>query len=600
MLFPVAYNIRPALNGKNIIYIKVHRYFSDKNVFIIENFGNIYYNIPCSRIIIFMEGKGMKRTKSIILAALLIAFSLGLAGCGKKEYEALSTQVIGELDIMLWSGSGQYMKDIGHQDLTAADFTGQNEAAVYAMAKEFNKKYPNIKINVYAKVGDPNGNDTSWVQELENFKAEHGKYPDIYASTDLAGDVARGMVADLSVFKDDPLYQSFNKSIMAMMNYYGFQAGLPQYILPWGVYVNKELAENNNIDIPPVDWTIDEYTAFATAGNNKTFWGAMDIPMSFINTGTKDINYSLLNYDGSGKYIDITTEAVTSLLEYIPKWSKSCIWTQYDIGGVPDEIMNTNGWWGYNFFINNYCLTYDGDPWMMGDAANPTEGHWGTVKSSDWDIYPRPSTDYQPNTIGIVLDPMAIHNYAMDDGDPAWSDEEKEKLKIAYTFAAFWAGDTESMRARANQNFTDNGVEKTCLNDSLPLVTGKAFEEQMEIWYSTPTHQRFADEKKMPGFQKVLELWEKGQFWDVSDKAYPMYVMEDASRVICTYEWTYIYNRDIAGALRTDPNWLDQVKAKLSDWNEKINERFRIAEQQLKDGLREYYGYTDKDFKSDK
>ena len=31
-----------------------------------------------------------------------------------------------------------------------------------------------------------------------------------------------------------------------MMNYYGFQAGLPQYILPWGVFVNKELAEDGH------------------------------------------------------------------------------------------------------------------------------------------------------------------------------------------------------------------------------------------------------------------------------------------------------------------------------------------------------------------
>lgn len=542
----------------------------------------------------------MKKTKVLSVCLLLVAMIAALlTGCGKK-YEALDSEISGEIDIMVWSGSGNYMEDLGHQDLTPADFTGQNEAAVYAMAKEFNKTYPNIKINVYAKVGDPNGNETPWAQELENFKATYGKYPDIYAATDLPGDVAKGMVADLSVFKDDPVYKSFNESIMGMMNYYGFQAGLPQYILPWGVYVNKELAETNNIDIPPVDWNIDEYTAFATSGDNKTFWGAMDIPMSFINTGTKDINYQMFNYSGTGDHVNLTSDAVQSMLEYVPKWSKSAIWTQWDVQGVPQEVMDANGWWGFNFFKNNVVLTLDGDPWMMGDAANPTEGHWGTAQSKDWDIYPRPSTDFQDNTIGIVLDPMAIHNYAMDDGNAEWTDAEKQQLKVAYTFASFWSGSKESIQARANFSFTDNGVEKTCLNDSMPLVTGDAFDEQMEIWYSTITHQRFADTAKMPGFQKVLELWKNGQFWDVSDKAYPYYIMEDGTRKAAAYEWNNIYVKDVTGALRTDPNWLDQVKSKLTDWNGVINERYVLSDQQLRDGLKEFYGFTDDSFKADK
>lgn len=537
----------------------------------------------------------MRKTKTVTLALLLIAMMAFLiTGCSK--YEALDTGIEGEISVMLWSGSGKFMEDVGHQDLTPADLTGQNEASVYAMAKKFNETYPNIKINVYAKVGGPHDNETPWAQELENFKAEHGKYPDVYASTDLSGDVARGLVADLSVFEDDPVYKSFNTSIMTMMNYYGFQAGLPQFIQPWGVYVNKSLAEQNNLDVPPIDWNIDEYTVFATSGDNKTFWGAMDIPMSFINTGTKDINYMLANYQGEGDHVNLNTDAVSDMLEYIPKWAKSAIWPQNDIGNVPAEVMEANDWWSYNFFKNNVLLTLDGDPWMMGDAANPTPDHWGTVQASDWDIYPRPSTDYQENTIGIVLDPMAIHNYAMDDGNPEWSESEQEALKVAYTFASFWAGSTDAVQARADQMWTDQGVEKTALNDSFPLVTGDEFQKQMDIWYTTATHQRFADAAKMPGFQYVIELWEKGQFWDISDKAFPYYVMEDGTRREANWEWGNIGNRDVSGALRTDPNWLDQVKAKLSDWNATINQRFNVSDQQLRDGLKEFYGFKDDNF----
>jgi len=187
-------------------------------------------------------------------------------------YKSLDPNTSGTIDIMVWSGDSVYYEDIGKKTWEASEITTQNVAAIYAMAKEFNKMYPNVKINLWAKTDDPNGNDTTWAQEMENFRAEHGKYPDIYASNDLIGDTSKGLVADLSVFADDVLYQSFNKAVMATMSYYGFQAALPQFIQPWGVYVNKELAETNNIEVPSPQWTIDEYTELPARTPSARRW----------------------------------------------------------------------------------------------------------------------------------------------------------------------------------------------------------------------------------------------------------------------------------------------------------------------------------------
>ena len=143
----------------------------------------------------------MKRKK---LAALLLTAAMavtGLAGCGgnastgnsgntvtggsettgttdgdsgtSESFVKLDPQTEGDLSIMVWSGDGEYYEDIGHQNLEAENITAQNVASLYAMAKKFNETYPNVKINVYAKSGDPNANDTSWQQEMENFKAQH-------------------------------------------------------------------------------------------------------------------------------------------------------------------------------------------------------------------------------------------------------------------------------------------------------------------------------------------------------------------------------------------------------------------------------------------
>jgi len=265
--------------------------------------------------------------------------------------------------------------------------------------------------------------------------------------------------------------------------------------------------------------------------------------------------------------------------------------------------MNDNWWWGHKFFIENKILTNDGDPWMMGDAANPTPGHWAGAKSNDWDIYPRPSTPYQPNTVGVVLDPLAVYNYAMEDGNAEVTEEEALKLKIAYTFASFWVGDDRAWEARANQEFKDGEALKSAMNDSLPLVTGEAFDRQMEIWYSIPIHARFADEAKMPGWQKVLEIWESGQVWDVSDKAYPWTYDNEGTRSPILYEWSNIYNPAVVtgdpaatSPMRFEAAWTPTVLAKLGQWNTAINSRYIEAEEELRAGLKQFYGYTDEDF----
>lgn len=514
-------------------------------------------------------------------------------------YMTLDPQVSGEIDIMTWSGDSIYHTDMGHWDASVEEeLTSSNVAQIYAMAKKFNELYPNVKINLYAKAGNENGNDTSWDQEMENFKAEHGKYPDIYCSVALPQDVAEGMVADISVYADDPLYKSFNSSIMEMMNYYGVQAGLPQYMIPWGVYVNRELAEANNIDAPDPDWTIEEYTDFVTSADNTSFWGLIygTSASAFIGTGTDTVNAALKE----GKELNIASDQVMSLLDYIPKWSSAEIWAKYNEGAIDTAIMEDGGWWSYKFFCKNYCLTNAGDPWFFNSAAlgQNDDGTWpeNAIQSGDWDIYPRPSTDYRGNNLGIVVDPMALHNYAMDDGDPALSDEEKAKMDLAYAFGSFWCGSTEAMQARADQMYNDNGTIKTAMNDTFPLVTGEEFDRQMDIWYNGGGHARFADAELMPGFQYVLQLWEEGAIYDYSDKCYPCKIMVDGSETHCLNEWNNMTNKDISGVGETDPSWLDTVKANLSDWNEKSKERLAEASENLKAGLKTYYGLSDADF----
>ncbi|MDR0292840.1 MAG: hypothetical protein LBH95_01645 [Oscillospiraceae bacterium] len=505
-----------------------------------------------------------------------------------EDYIPPAADVSAELTIMMWAGDGSYMQDIGHKDYAPEDLTGQNQAAAYAVAKEFNKLYPNVKINIFAKQDDPDSDDMLWAQHIENFRAEYGKYPDFYAATDIPGDIKKGMCADISIFENDPVYRSFNKSVLELANYGGRQFALPQFMQPWGVYVNKTLAESNNIDIPGPNWTIDEYTSFVSHSSPADWWyGAMDCPLDFLRTGSKGFAYSLTTRGDGDPYVNLATEEFYKLMEYVSKWSGHAVWPQNDLGNTPEGFMDEYWWWSYRFFQQGRLLTLDGDPWMMGDQANPDPESFYYV-SWDWDIYPRPSTAELGNTVGVVFDPFAIHNYY---ADPGVSEEDAyAKLQIAYEFAKFWCADTRAWKARAEQMWTDQGAIKTALNDSLPMVVGKAFDEQMEIFYSTATHQRFADKAKMPGFQKVLELWENGDIWDVSDKAYPWRYESEGSVREILFEYLNSWDPDVnGGARRTDANWIDNIKARMPDWNREFNERWVNEFKAIDDALNKYY-----------
>ena len=82
------------------------------------------------------------------------------------------------------------------------------------------------------------------------------------------------------------------------------------------------------------------------------------------------------------------------------------------------------------------------------------------------------------------MDPICLHNYALDDKNSEMSDEEKAKLDVTYTFASFWTATTQARQAIFDQEWSENGQIKKAAGDTLPVVTGDLYDEQMEIWNS--------------------------------------------------------------------------------------------------------------------
>jgi hypothetical protein len=239
-----------------------------------------------------------------------------------------------------------------------------------------------------------------------------------------------------------------------------------------------------------------------------------------------------------------------------------------------------------------------------------TVGGTSEVQSEDWDYYPRPAllgADGEvivDNHVGVVLDPISIYNYCADDGNNTCSEAELKKMDIAYAFTSYWLTSTDAWKAASQQQYSDaldeNGdyVYSYGTPSSFPLVkAGKAFDEQMEIWYSTPGHMEFSDTDAFPGFAEVTRLWGEGKIYGVSDKAFPReYMNEGGEKVQILHEIDNFGVESVVGVTIDSPNWYSTYTAFLEDYNDTINTRYDQAFGIIRESLITYYGFDQSDF----
>ncbi|MCL2092727.1 MAG: ABC transporter substrate-binding protein [Treponema sp.] len=535
----------------------------------------------------------------VLLGILAITVSCqrgGSTGGGAAADTGLSPSglpydVVGEITFMTWGGDDTFYEDLGTARWTSDDIRATNPAMIHATALEFKKIFPNVTVNIFAMSGDPNAG-VPWEQHRENFRMQYGRHADVYVVTDMIGDIQRGLIADLSMFRDiDPMLATFNPGILDMLTIEGRLFALPQYIIPRGIWVNRSLADANNIDVPDPDWTIEEFTRFITNHRPNEWYGSMGgwgDDLHVVRGGTRDFNYQLMYRQPGEPFVNINGQPTRDLLRVFNQWRHHTVHANNDAGLVTSEFMSAHGNWGWRFFFEGSLLTFSGEPWNLGSAANPDSGN--RVRVADWDIYPMPSTQWVGNHVGLTNDPWVIRNFAMDDGNPALNEEEELKLRIAYEFVRFFGADTRAWESRRNTMFlTGGGVLSPSMNISLPFVTGPEFDKQMEIWYSLPQTQAYRNRNAMPGWHYVMELWQAGQLWDISDKAFPWFYDFEGGRRTIIWEWNNAWNPDVTGAVSTDPNWLDQIYSRLPIWNTAFNERWEVEMVRLNDALNRYY-----------
>lgn len=332
-----------------------------------------------------------------------------------------------------------------------------------AKAQRFMDKYPKITVEILQQNG-------AWPDILAAHKAD-GTFPDLFWNPDVSGFIVSDYVADISMFKDDVDYGKWNAALAKAANYAGFQAAMPNKYFTSGVYINKTLLEQNNIDMPALDWSVADFTAIAKdlAAVGGDF-NAIGWPLWNSLVATPD---GIARAIRDGKPFDFgTAENIKLQTARQEQWK------------ISTDYLRNNGGKEY-YFETGKCGMTDDMNWGIGWYA--LTANEGKGLPFDWDYYPLPSLDPGGKQYQLAIsDFVSIANIAMSDNDRAVSDAEKAKLTAAYVLLKYLCIDEEGYMEALALGF-----------NSLPVFESENAVTAFKATFKIPGK---------PGYSKVLEI----------------------------------------------------------------------------------------------
>ena len=486
---------------------------------------------------------------------------------------------------MQCTGGGGYLRDVGRDPtLDLSEINSLRAAAVTAVARVFNNYFPNVTVNFYWPT-----TTGAWLDQRTNFQREHGYHPHIMMSRQVPEEIQRGTVGDLTIFEDDPVWDLMNPTLKRMMMVHDRIWALPFLAMPYGVFVNRTLAENQNLDVPPVNWTLRDYVDFVTNMRSNEYYGTHNLPgmaRGFFNTITQDFHYNLTFREPGDPFVRMDTPAQRDVHRVIPEIARFSWRPLVNIGNA--SMVFADGRTEWVMFTHGLFLTYSRNPFNIAYAADPN--HPSRVQIPDWDVFPRPATDWVDNHVGLYVLPIVLHNIAMTDGDPALSMDEYLQKKLAWEFLRFFTFDLRAWTAMASTTFGEH--DATALDAVFPFTVGQLYWDMLDLFFQATQRSAFANPNRFPAFHYVMDLWQRGNNWGVWPYMFPWYIQLDGARRPILHEWNARDTVGGIGARPTDPHWYDQLLLHLPIWDEVFNQRWTYVHNNLMDDINRWYTFV--------
>lgn len=181
----------------------------------------------------------MKKFLSIVALFLL---TLVVVSCGKKDNNNKDSRTT--LTYAAWNLGSNDPDSINMERL---------------MLKEFEKAYPEYKVNVIERPKVPGSSaDQPW-NEFLGARASVGTLPDVFYSDNLPYYVQNNWALDISdLVANDPEYKKISSDITDTCVLNGKTMAIPSAVHYMGYVINKDLYGNANIAVPTTDTSMEE------------------------------------------------------------------------------------------------------------------------------------------------------------------------------------------------------------------------------------------------------------------------------------------------------------------------------------------------------
>jgi len=329
------------------------------------------------------KGRSSWVTSFVALTLILALILTGCTGAGNDSAETANH-----------AGETEKSGETGGSATSAAELTGTikvwdwDEAFLQKMVPEFNKLYPNIKVE-YTVVSN---ND--YMQKLQSGIASGSDVPDV-----ILGEMNyRGQLFDLDVL-DNLEGAPYNFSRDKLLDYLppiltnakGELVGVDQSITPAGLAYRRDLAKQYlGVEEPAdVQAMMTDWEAFIAKGKEvlEASGGAVTMFASF------DDAYRVIREQNSKPYVDGTTINLTDRLQK----PLETVFKMRDAGILGKYEAYTPGW--NASFAKGDNIFYPMAPWSAkwNIAANDKDGvgRWGLIPA------PEGSYTYGGTSIGV-------------------------------------------------------------------------------------------------------------------------------------------------------------------------------------------------------
>ncbi len=268
--------------------------------------------------------------KKFLLTLIVLAFSvLFTAGCGSKT---TTTKNGGN------GSNGTTTKKEEQVTLRIAGTTmycgNEENESLYPMVlaiKKFEAEHPGVKVEILRAPQVPNADETDtveqdWVEFLQSLAAAN-EFPDVFMAPNMPNVLLQGWCYDLNEFtQNDPVFQTVYEDLRKSGEFFGHQFAVPYSYEFFGYIINKTLFEENNMDYPEFDVTIDEMIDIAKRitkleSNGNSIMG--------ISGGGNMYNYMAAQFDNDLGWFawnaetqtyDLSSEAFQKAVEYSLKF----------------------------------------------------------------------------------------------------------------------------------------------------------------------------------------------------------------------------------------------------------------------------------------